>query len=386
MKLRHNILWISLLAILMIVSCNRQQKVYSTSFYVDSITVADSLLVLEPPMRKGAISFDSIVDEVSYLPLSTNDTVLISTISDIKICKNRIYIADYKLSKLFSFDSEGKFIGCIDAVGEGPEEYKRICGFDVDEKNDLLYLLDGDLGKIHVYDTSLNFCKIIQLPITFVDHLALYDEHRCYLERGLRGYDENEDKTPNLIFYNFETNQIEHAHFYFKNSSYISYMNQDPVAFSFSQDKLYYWPILASSIYSCTDSGISKVIDVDMGEYEIPSYLLSEKMSNVISMMSKHFYSYIDRFYEFDHWIYLRISRIHGSAHYFYNKQHQKGYIDISFVKSTNGKKMIAPDLFFVSEEMCCGYIAPEQYLSFTENNEKVEIDNNPILVFYKLK
>ena len=79
MKMRHNILWISLLAVLMIVSCNRHQKVHSTSFYVDSITVADSLLVLEPPMRKGAISFDSIVDEVSYLPLSTNDTVLSSS-------------------------------------------------------------------------------------------------------------------------------------------------------------------------------------------------------------------------------------------------------------------------------------------------------------------
>ena len=184
--MRKSLLWISLLIILMVVSCNRYPKLNTTSFYVDSIPVGDSLLVLEPPMQKGAFNYDSIIDNVSYLPLSTNDTVLISTISDIKIWKNIIYIADYKLGKIFSFDSDGNIIGYIDAIGEGPEQYKRICGFDIDKKNDLLYLLDGDLGKIHVYDTSLNFCRIIKLPVSCVDHLVLYDDNRFYLERGLR--------------------------------------------------------------------------------------------------------------------------------------------------------------------------------------------------------
>lgn len=384
--MRKSLLWISLLIILMVVSCNRYPKLNTTSFYVDSIPVGDSLLVLEPPMQKGAFNYDSIIDNVSYLPLSTNDTVLISTISDIKIWKNIIYIADYKLGKIFSFDSDGNIIGYIDAIGEGPEQYKRICGFDIDKKNDLLYLLDGDLGKIHVYDTSLNFCRIIKLPVSCVDHLVLYDDNRFYLERGLREHDDNDDKTPNLIFYNFETNQIEGSYFYYKNSSDIFYRNQDPIAFSYSHDKLYYWPPLSSFVYSCADSGIKKVIEVDMGEYETPSYVMSEKMSDAISLMRKHNYSYLDRFYEFGDWIYLRISRINVSAHYFYNKQKQKGYIDLSFVSSKNGSKIIAPDLFYVSDELCCGYISPELYVSFGENNENIDIDNNPILVFYKLK
>ena len=384
--MKKKTLWIGLLAIWMTIGCNRHSMSDSASLYVDSISVADSLLVLEPPMRKGAFSYDSIIDDIFYLPLSTNDTILISTISDIKIWKDIIFIADYKLGNIFSFDAKGNIIGRIDAIGEGPEQYKRLCGFDINRKNGLLYLLDGDLGKVHVYDASLHFCKIIQLPISCVDHLALYDDNKFFLERGFREYDDKEDKTPNLILYNFKTNQVEGSYFYFKNSSDIFYRNQGPVAFSYSHNKLYYWPILASSVYSCTDSGINKIVDVNMGEYETPSYVMNERVSNAMSVMKKHNYSYIDRFYEFKDWIYLRISRINVSAHYFYNKQKQKGYIDLSFINSSNKKKMIAPDLFFVSERLCCGYISPELYVSFPGNDETVDIENNPILVFYKLK
>lgn len=384
--MQKNILWISLCAIFLIISCKRPSHLNSTFFYVYSIPTADSLLVLKPPMTKGAFSYDSIIDSVFYLPLSTNDTILISTISDVKIWRDTIFIADYKLGKIFSFDSEGNIIGCIDAVGGGPKQYKRICGFDIDRKNGLLYLLDGDFGKVHVYDTSLHLSKIIQLPITCVDHIALYDENRFYLERGFRENDDKDDKTPNLILYNFELNQIEDAHFYFKNGSEILFRNQDPIAFSYSQNKLFYWPVLASSIYACTGKGINKVIEVDMGGYETPSSIMREKMSNAMSLMRKRSYAYIDRFYEFDDWIYLRLSRINSSAHYFYNKRTQKGYIDLSFTRLYNGKKMIAPDLFLVSGNLCCGYISPELYISFSENNENIEFDNIPILVFYKLK
>ena len=228
------LLWTSLLIVLIGTGCTHHSRLRADSLYLDSIETADSVLVLEPPMRKGAFNYDSIIDSVFYLPLSTNDTVLISNISDIKIWKNTIFIADYKLSKIFSFDFSGNIIGCIDACGDGPEEYRRINGFDIDRRNDLLYLLDGDLGKIHVYDTSLHLCQIIKLPVSCVDHIALCGDDKVYLERGFREYDDDNSKTPNLILYNLQTNRVEYACFYFENSAGIYYRNQDPVAFSYS--------------------------------------------------------------------------------------------------------------------------------------------------------
>lgn len=47
----------------------------------------------------------------------TNDSVLISRISDIKATEERLFVADYKESKLFIFDRMGNFLGLIDHIG-----------------------------------------------------------------------------------------------------------------------------------------------------------------------------------------------------------------------------------------------------------------------------
>ena len=75
-----------------------------------------------------------------------------------------------------------------------------------------------------------------------------------------------------------------------------------------------------------------------------------------------------------------------SKAYYFYNKQKQKGYLDLSIVSSKNGRKIIAPNLIYVSEELSRGYISPELSVSFWGNNENINIYNNPILVLYKTK
>lgn len=379
--------WLIMLLPLFLVNCNDLPKSGEVFVHTDNIIDSDSIVRLAPPMRKGALSFDSIVEVVKYLPLSTSDTVLISSIDAIKTLNETLYIADYKRGRIFAFDYDGKYLGRIDARGEGPEQYKRICSFDVDPQRKKLYLLDGDLGKVHVYDSNLQLQNIIKLPYRFADHIALFGEDKLFIEMGFREYDKSSKTSPNLVLYNLENKDVESFFFYFE-SGKIRYRNQEPIAFSNYNGELFYWTTLGNTIYSCGDNFLRKRVAFDLGVYATPPAIYFEKNSKASSLMREKKYAYIDRFYEFKDWYYARIARMSSSAHYFYNKKKQKGFLDISFLRLSSGEKVIMPNLFKISDTVLCGYISPEQYMILLSDEplKNVDIEDNHILVFYKLK
>lgn len=385
--MKKTFIYIFILLIGMITGCSGNKSSFPKKLYTDVEVVSDSLLKLFPPMKKGAFSFDSIVESVTYLPLSTNDTFLISSVNDVKRMNDTLFIADYHAGKIFAFDAKGNALGVISEIGEGPEEYKRICGFDVDETSGLLYLLDGDLGKVHVYDRHLKLHDIIQLPYRFVDHLSLCKGDKLYLEMGFRDYDDAEKNSPNMVLYDLTQQEVTATFFHFDTQSGVHYRYQNAVAFSSCKGKTYYWPPLSSSIYVCDSSSVTKTIDYDLGDYECPVEIMFNPMSKARIEMRKHQYAYVGRFYEYADWYYAQLSRVSSSAHYFYNKRTRQGYIDVSYLNRNEPDKMIVPDLFKISETECCGTLTPEQYMQLNkQDSEVVSWDDNPVLVFYKLK
>ena len=360
------------------------------SLYTDSIASAGNLLELHPPMRQGAINFEAIVDSVSYLPLFTNDSILIAGISDIKALGDTLFIADYRLGKIFAFNLEGQCIGSISARGEGPEDYKRLCGFDVDARNRLLYLLDGDRGKVHVYTPSLDLREVIKLPCSFVDHLALLPSGKLLLELGFRDYDPEDKVSPNLVLYDMETEQVDSTFFHYARKTGINFRPQAPIAFSSYKDGVYYWPPLSHSVYFY-DGTMQKAVDCDLGEYALPAEVLTLNNSEALALMRERKYAYVDCFFAFRDWYYVRISRATSSAHYFYHKRTQEGYLDVSFLKQQPDKEIIMPDLYKLSDTLCCSFIHPQQYMALLEADgqsaaDVVDMEDNPVLVFYKLK
>ncbi len=369
-------------------ACKKGEYIGQVSLYTDSIVASNNLLELNPPMRKGSVNFRCIVDSISYLPLFTNDSILIANISDVKVLNDTLFIADYQLGKIFAFNFKGKCIGTISAKGEGPEQYKRLCGFDIDAHNHLLYLLDGDLGEVHIYTSAFDLCDIIKLPYSFVDHISLYQSNKLFLELGFRDYNPKDKISPNLILYNLEEKQVDSTFFHYKHTIDINYRMQDPISFSSYKNSIYYWPPLSHSVY-LYDGIIQKIINCNFGEYELPNEIFLKKNSTALNCMREKKYAYIDRFFEFKDWYYLRISRVNSSAHYFYNKNTQKGFLDVSFLKFKTEKEVIMPDLYAISDTVCCSYMYPDQYINLLKEqsiNDFMDIEDNPILVFYKLK
>ena len=367
--------------------CKRNTDDNNVTLYADSIRISDSLLVLTPPMRNGAFNYDSIVKGISYLPLETNDSVLLGRIDDIKYLNGTIFIADYQYGKIFSFDEKGCFKGKIEDRGEGPKQYKRLCSFDIDREGEKMYLLDGDLGNVHVYNFEMKLIEVINLPVTFVDHLAFYD-NKLFLELGFREYREEDEVAPNLLLYDLDEKLIKAEYFHYHTDLNIHFKMQDPITFSSYNDELYYWSPLGYSVYKYKLFQFNKEVEYDLSSYEVPIEIFSKRFSKALKLMREHKYAYVDRYYEFDNWLYARISRVGSSAHYFYHKGKGIGFLDVSFLKLSKQENIIMPELFKLSTSVCCSYISPEQYMKIVDEEfwSGINVDDNPILVFYELK
>jgi hypothetical protein len=338
------------------------------------------VLTLYPPMQKGANNFDNIVDSVWYLPLS--DSVLIAEIDEIKYDSEKLFIGDYKQGALFVFDLKGNCIGKIEEKGEGPNQYKRLCDFDISPLDHKIYLLDGDLGKILVYNPELTIEKVLSMPEKYLDHFSIYDERCIYTDAGFRTSG-NSRVLPNVVMYDMENMDAKLSFFHY-NDKLLKYHNRNPEAFFRNNDSLYYWTNLGSSIYLCTDSTLKEVVRYDLGDYAIPSSIYGETISRARKIISENHLAFIDKFYDLGDWYYSRISRSHSSAHFFYNKNTKKDFIDLSFMSGVNGN-FITPDVFAISNNILCGQLDAKQY-ALIVGDSAINDDNNPILIFYRLK
>lgn len=110
------------------------------------------------PANGEAVPFDSLIDDVSFIRLATNDNCLIGEIHQVLCTDNLIFILDtFVANSVYCFDKQGNFIRKIGNVGEGPGEYLRLCKIALtgDRKQIVLY----DWNRLHYYDLNGNFLK-----------------------------------------------------------------------------------------------------------------------------------------------------------------------------------------------------------------------------------
>lgn len=82
-------------------------------------------------IHEADINYDKklseIVEQVILIPLETKEESLIGRIDKLMEYKGLYYILDRDSRKgLIIFDSNGKFINCIDAKGKGPGEFNKL--------------------------------------------------------------------------------------------------------------------------------------------------------------------------------------------------------------------------------------------------------------------
>lgn len=120
----------------------------------------------QTPHEKEII-LQEIAEEISYIPLETNDTMLLRGVF-LSICNEGIAVMHQVDGQVFLFDGKGKAKGSISRKGGGPEEYVGMQQAVVDWKRNELFVLDYK-PHIKVYDLNGNYKRTLSMPIKVRD-------------------------------------------------------------------------------------------------------------------------------------------------------------------------------------------------------------------------
>lgn len=154
------------------IGCQSPQNKVSTGEHI----VSDSTLIQinVDPAGEESYAFDSLIDDISYIKLETNDDCLIGNIHQILCSKDYIFVLDmFVANAVFCFDKQGNFVRRIGKVGQGPGEYTRLCKMCLtsDQKQIVLY----DWTRLHYYDLKGNHIKDVS-PGFYVNDIELIND------------------------------------------------------------------------------------------------------------------------------------------------------------------------------------------------------------------
>lgn len=90
--------------------------------------------------------------DCQFIPLETNDSSLVSTVSDMVFDSSRLYLIDGKSNLVFAFSLSGEFISQVGDVGSGPSEYQYPVNLHIDKTKQELIVADANTPKLVYYD------------------------------------------------------------------------------------------------------------------------------------------------------------------------------------------------------------------------------------------
>ncbi|QZE15549.1 6-bladed beta-propeller [Halosquirtibacter laminarini] len=138
----------------------------------------DSLVTIHVPERLNGETIDasSIVDSIYAVPLETNKKCLIGAVSDIRIHNDLIYVIDKRVSQaIFVFDMKGRFLNRIGKKGRGPGEYTKLSGVHVDKCNNEILISSPPLRKLLRYNPKGKFLGYIDINVAYLEFSILND-------------------------------------------------------------------------------------------------------------------------------------------------------------------------------------------------------------------
>lgn len=150
---------------------NRSDETEGSGYYIDLTQVPASL------------AYDSIIE----VPLKLPEDEFIGEFSKILHYKDKFYIFDNKLNRIWSFDKSGNCSDILCSIGTGPGEYAKIADFDID--NGYLYILDVIGRKILCFSSEtmsfINSNQTNQPGLCF----AVGDSSHIYFENPINNHD-----------------------------------------------------------------------------------------------------------------------------------------------------------------------------------------------------
>ena len=159
-----NVIVISVL-LLLVSSCKCERNANNNSDSASSSMSATSTDVKGSSNNNGVFSMivndlsdevkiplSSLVESVEIIKLDNSEEALIGGNQGVSVYNNYILVKGYNQSPFKLFDKKGKFLTSIGAYGRGPNEYLNVYDYNLDEENEVIYILPWQSDKLLRYD------------------------------------------------------------------------------------------------------------------------------------------------------------------------------------------------------------------------------------------
>lgn len=383
---------------------NVDEKIDSSLFNLDFNDTSDFITLKIPSKFEVNEYFDyeDIIDTIWYVRLETNKKSLIEYIEKVIVYNKNIYILDAISGFLLKFDSKGRFVTQIGEKGKGPGEYTSPLDFEIDEEK--ILLLDDLSGKIKYYDLSGDFLKEVSLTFRMNNFTKYNNGYLCNIaSRG--NFHIPQISNYRLIFCNHDWKIVGVADKY--NAKIESNLSLSRKEITKSGNSYIYNPSFDYYIYSIKRDCIKRKYYIDVDKRMIQE-------DNIYNLSSEEF---IQKYLSRDCNKMFLFNSVFETNNNLIATLHYNG-IDVPLYYSKKSDNLICNSNYKFSPKLPFGYIVPkgicndtligyiEPYVavqkleSLRKETElfnllskkqqrfvnEIKEDENPILVFYKLK
>lgn len=253
---------------------------------------------IEPKIDIENCNLSEIAKKIEIVSLETNPNSIISSMSNLVFLdkNNIIYRSD---KTVIIFDGEGNYIGKVNAVGNGPEEYNSITTVDFDPNNKWIYIVDG--SDIKVYNFDGEFIKKIKIPFRIG---GLFKAKNRFVIPVVQRYAEKNRDMLHILDSNLtkiKSFKSRNNDDYSKAKQMYSFMSNPYVV----KNELYFREYFTDTIFRVVDTTLVPYWSITLGKYrkkirnslnsdDFLSSLLNKKISSfgVLESINYFFISY----------------------------------------------------------------------------------------------
>lgn len=378
-----------------LVSCENEKRGDEINGLVTFLTPSD----LGP---KEPLPYDSVIEEINFVPLETSDFNLISEITKIRILENQIYILDRQQRILFIYSTEGRFITKIES-GEGPSNPNDIIDFTLDDSDNIVVLGNRSLFKfsktgkfLEQIEIDFNYDFIEYAHPIFIAHLR----GEYFIWTGSIGKKYLKER-PDYAMYKLDRNyRITEKYFVIKRQIAETWRFQE------FKDSVFIIPTyLGDTVFKATNESVTAKFFVNFQDRAISQHSETKNSLSSESTIAYELGSTTDlcmgirNFLVTPNHIYFQYRCGNFGYHYFYNKNtggQRGGRFDFEESPMFNPLGVIEDKIVFYTEAARVvqelnklkipGATAPHFIQNKIMQLESVKIDDNPVLSLVKLR
>lgn len=381
------------------VACSLNQDTY-----LEQSTLTPIEVLLVGPRSSKDFKLSTVVDSISYIKLDSKYPV--GAISKFDFFENRIYVLDSDRTKaIYIFDESGRLINTIAYKGTGPGEFTQPDDFLIDAEQRVVIVYNQRQQKIIHYDLDGGFLSESKIDYVIENMASLGQKKLAFYNHNYRQQEINDRVIIADVNGKISSGYLEYQKKDKSEANDFGMLMVNNLAVFEDSISFTHWP--NDTVYHLSADTLLPRYMIDFGDHNIPKNQFKQKTSNEVFHMAYNSPEYafgINTFCETEDFVLFTYFYKSSAHQVFYNKKSKSLVAPDFLLNDIDGMTFNAPIVtkgnMFVSaiwpSELIDFYNNQSEYPSYRTTDESrkklekfiegVNADDNPILMFTKLK